>query len=180
MERGNWYYRKLLKNFWEKVDIKGEDECWEWKATISKTTGYGHAYNGNESIPAYRMSWIITYGEIPKLINGRKTVIRHLCGNKICVNPIHLSIGNYGDIARDAHREGKKVKLSLEDIKKIRFLRTEGKTYYEIRYIFKRLGRDINKDTIRKAYLGKTGIYKELNMLLSFEESDRLKNKQSK
>ena len=29
-----------MERFWEKVDVKSEDDCWEWKASKNKK-GYG-------------------------------------------------------------------------------------------------------------------------------------------
>ena len=79
---------KVIKRFWDKVDIKGKDECWEWKAS-DNGTGYGKFYlkgwQNSEFIYAHRVSYILYYGKIPKNYE-----IDHLCRNRICVNPQHL------------------------------------------------------------------------------------------
>ena len=95
--------QKVLDRFWEKVNIKGSDECWEWIA--SKATGYGlFSYRGR-LVTAHRFIWELSNGLIPK--GGW---ICHTCDNKLCVNPNHLYLGDRASNARDAITRGQQAR----------------------------------------------------------------------
>ena len=67
--------------FWRKVDRRGPDECWPWKAAIG-THGYG-VHSKREL--AHRVSYELAHGAIPDGLH-----IDHTCRNRACVNPAHL------------------------------------------------------------------------------------------
>ena len=74
------------QRFWEKVDIKSPDECWEWKERKNEA-GYGINSvwrDGAVQIYAHRIAHFLTKGLKSDL------VVDHLCCNKGCVNPAHL------------------------------------------------------------------------------------------
>ena len=97
---------KLLKRFWEKVNEKGPDDCWEWTAG-KNTRGYGQ-FKILPSKPAlaHRVSYELHKGEIPKGLH-----VLHSCNNASCVNPNHLRVGtakeNYEDQLKDLRQSGK-------------------------------------------------------------------------
>lgn len=97
------------KRFWSKVDIKGKWECWEWLG--GKNTGrngkpgYGRFFDGERNVCAHIIAYKLIYGNFPKRFeNGRMVIVRHLCGNCSCVNPLHLSIGTMSDNAEDIYK----------------------------------------------------------------------------
>lgn len=117
--------KTLEERFWEKVDKKGSDECWEWVACL--VAGYG-LFGGDQKVEmAHRVSWKLHYGLIP---NG--LCVLHRCDNPPCVNPVHLFLGTHADNMRDRDQKGRgKVpdqkgeansgaKLTAEDVREIR------------------------------------------------------------
>lgn len=64
--------------------IGNPNECWNWCGYIAKN-GYGYATFNGVNTTAYRASYMLFVGEIPK---GYE--IDHLCKNPKCVNPRHL------------------------------------------------------------------------------------------
>ena len=131
--------RSLEERFWEKVEVRGEDECWLWKASFQK--GYGQIGVKGQSFPekAHRVSWIIHFGGIPKSMS-----VLHDCDTPACVNPKHLSLGTQADNLKDMTWKGrrrhggafgernKSSKLSEERVRKIRHLVSQGEKHYRI------------------------------------------------
>jgi len=86
-----------MNRFFSNVDVKGPDDCWNWKGGIN-SAGYGQCYyfGRYNAAGAHRVSWIITNGEVP---SGK--LILHKCDNKLCCNPNHLYCGTYKDNQND-------------------------------------------------------------------------------
>lgn len=95
--------RSLEERFWEKVDKRGPDECWLWKAGRDRN-GYGHIGVGKgRSTRAHRVSWELANGsEIPVGL-----LACHTCDNPPCVNPAHIFIGTMADNLQDASAKGR-------------------------------------------------------------------------
>lgn len=87
----------VLTRFWDKVERKGADECWEWTAYVDEVEGgYGQFWDGTRLVKAHRFAYESTNGKIPA---GQ--VADHTCHNdsectdvpcahRRCVNPNHL------------------------------------------------------------------------------------------
>lgn len=70
--------------FWEKVDRRGDGECWRWLASLNDG-GYGQISINGRPHRAHRVAYELVRGPIPDGL-----VIDHECRNRWCVNPWHL------------------------------------------------------------------------------------------
>lgn len=91
--------KTIEQRFWEKVDIKNENDCWNWMGCLNK--GYGAFTSIRKTVLAYKQAYIFKNGPIPE-----RTYILHKCNNKKCCNPSHLYIGNQRDNLNDSFNAG--------------------------------------------------------------------------
>lgn len=76
--------RKLTPQLWKRVK-KTKDGCWEWSGATT-SAGYGELMIDGKMYYAHRLSYSEVIGEIPE---GKQ--IHHICENRKCVNPKHLT-----------------------------------------------------------------------------------------
>ena len=115
--------------FWAKVEVLGDDQCWNWKNQKNKK-GYGlfNFSRGNETTLAHRIAFKIANGYLP---NDR--FVCHSCDNPSCCNPSHLWLGTPKDNTVDMMEKGRwkpadpirgenasGAKLSNKDVQEIR------------------------------------------------------------
>lgn len=150
---------------WSKVDIKGSDDCWDWKAATN-IKGYGRFYTDSKLVSAHRYAWSLINGPIPE---GK--LILHKCDNPPCCNPAHLYCGTPKDNMRDKgtrHPVPSEVlgsgstKLHEGEIWLIRKLWREGKNFLSYSFIAKMF--KVNPSTISHivnstSWLCKEGTY---------------------
>lgn len=97
--------------FWEKVNRDGPipvhlpylDKCWIWEGNRTGNN-YGQVKwtpRDRNRMLSHRASWLIHYGEIPKLN------VLHKCDNTLCVNPHHLWLGTQKDNIQDCKQKGR-------------------------------------------------------------------------
>ena len=127
--------KTFSERFWEKVDIRGEDECWEWQGSRHYVWKYGHFKVGKSSVAAHRVSW--------ELHNNAKIekglVVCHKCDNPPCCNPNHLFVGTVADNNLDKKKKGRtpdghgennnRSVLKSSDVLEMRKLHTNGEKY---------------------------------------------------
>jgi hypothetical protein len=89
------------QRFWNKVDKRGEDDCWEWIGSKDRD-GYGHIKIKNKMWVSSRFSYELHTGKIPSGM-----LICHSCDNPSCVNPKHLWLGTDKDNAIDRNKKGR-------------------------------------------------------------------------
>ena len=152
------FWKKIETEFWEKVDIRGESDCWEWRgvkfsAGKKATAVRGYFSHFGRTWRAHRLAFTLTKKPIP----SRKFVC-HKCGNSLCVNPKHLYAGTVKDNARDRINQGRQYK-KIPDVvvREIRSLARKGKPRKELAEQFSisryYLGEIIRKKARR--YLGR-------------------------
>ena len=141
------------ERFWSKVNVCGDDECWEWTAGKYRR-GYGScsAVFGNRY--AHRVAWTLTNGEIPVGL-----CVLHHCDNPPCCNPAHLFIGTQSDNMKDKAGKGRATRgescrhsrLTEIDIKLIRMWLKRGYTQRSIADVF-----EISRQSIGDINTGRT------------------------
>lgn len=133
--------------------------CWEW--TGSKRCGYGRMIIGSRkngtrrSVSAHRVSYELTYGEIP---DGME--VCHKCDNPCCVNPNHLFLGTRQDNIDDRERKGRnkppigekngRAKLTKTDVLEIIERRAQGVSFQKLANEY-----GVCKKTVQDAVNGK-------------------------
>lgn len=113
--------------FWEKVDMRGPDECWEWTEYRDKD-GYGRFHDcNNRPFRAHRIAFVIANGDTDLWVC-------HRCDNPPCCNPAHLYAGTVKDDACDCVDRGRtacgekngQAELTESDVHEIRKLYANG------------------------------------------------------
>lgn len=89
-----------IQRFWSKVDTRGPEECWFWKA--SRKGEYGQFHYNRRSCLAHRMAFLFTHGLLPEDKN-----ICHTCDHPLCCNPGHLFQGTQLENKQDCIAKGR-------------------------------------------------------------------------
>lgn len=100
------------EDFWAKIDVGSEDECWDWLWACFEN-GYGKFKQNYQSTKAHRKALTLAKGEAP----SDRPLALHICNNRKCCNPKHLFWGTHQDnmnMRKDrnipAHNKGLKLK----------------------------------------------------------------------
>lgn len=106
-----------LIRFWDKVDILGPEDCWNWKASTRGWDGrkkYGqfarsrtHRKKGEPYIfYSHRLAWMVARGFPINYLSDEQAVM-HDCDNPLCCNPAHLTLGTQLQNIRDMVQKGR-------------------------------------------------------------------------
>lgn len=143
------YTEKDIARFWSKVDIKSEDECWNWLSYKDKDNYGGFTIRFNEKYYTYkchRISYTLNKGNI---LEGM--CVCHACDNPSCVNPKHLFMGTIQENVTDMVNKNRQAKLKGE---KQNGAKLTEKQVLEIRnsnFTYKELA---NKYGVSRGYIG--------------------------
>lgn len=96
-----------MKRFWDKVEKT--ETCWNWIGA-DRGNGYGCVKFKGKVWDAHRMSWFLTFGEIPK-----EMYVCHHCDNRKCVRPDHLFLGSPRMNVIDALNKGRIVSVYKQE-----------------------------------------------------------------
>jgi hypothetical protein len=111
-----------IQAFWNRIDRRGADECWNWTGYISEN-GYGATSLGPKRMNAHRKAWILTHGPIPDGPGYHGTVVCHRCDNPACCNPGHLFLGTQQDNLNDMRAKGRRYTTRPEDAAGVKLTR---------------------------------------------------------
>ena len=95
---------------------------------------------------AHRVSWKLF--RTPKKIND--LFIRQSCGNRLCVNPDHLTLEKH-QLRGDEHPSSK---LTEEDVREIRAIKRRNDKRKTLQHYAEQYG--VSRETIRKVFLKRT------------------------
>lgn len=122
----NPFYASLKDSFESKFIKGAENECWLWKASITKW-GYGQLNWKRKVYRAHRLSYEFYKGEIAEGL-----FVCHRCDNRLCINPNHLFLGTADDNAKDMVSKNRSAKGEHHSHAKLK-----GKDVIDIRKMLK-------------------------------------------
>jgi hypothetical protein len=128
------YSQEIQDRFWSKVNKT--DNCWEWTGGLNQN-GYGEFNPYCKNIKAHRFSFQNHHNRLIQ----EGLCIMHICDNRKCVNPNHLSEGTHQDNMIDMCNKGRGnkpkgekhhlSKLTEKQVKEIREKYSQGGTTYK-------------------------------------------------
>jgi hypothetical protein len=107
------YSQKNQDNFWKKVNKTGKC-CWEWTACLNKE-GYGAFWANGKDVSAHRFSFQLHHNRLIQ----EGLCIMHICDNRKCVNPNHLSEGTLHENNTDRMNKGRSAVGEKQGLSKL-------------------------------------------------------------
>lgn len=116
----------LADSFWRKVDIRSQEECWNWLGAKA-SFGYGEVVVEGVRKRAHRVAYELSSGETLNPFPADNVL--HHCDNPLCCNPSHLFKGTSHDNHVDSRNKnrGFPQKLNWILVREIRKRASESK-----------------------------------------------------
>lgn len=83
-------------DIWKRIGKGGDEECWPYLGSTFSGR-YGRFFLNGKAVCAHRIVYEIKNGDIPPGL-----FVMHKCNNKICCNPLHLTVGTNSENQRHA------------------------------------------------------------------------------
>jgi len=93
------------ERFWNNVDKKENNECWEWKLSC-RADGYGQVNIKGKKYRAHRLAFELFHKR--PITEGM--IILHSCDTPKCCNPIHLSEGTHQENMDDMNLKNRRAR----------------------------------------------------------------------
>lgn len=112
--------------------VENHEGCWLWQRSCF-SSGYGQFAWGKKNWKTHRLVYHIFLGH-----EDDSVVVRHLCGNRRCCNPLHLASGTYEENSQDMIAHGRSYfhNIDQDGSNNIAANFTEDQVY-EIRNLYK-------------------------------------------
>lgn len=122
-------YCSLPCALWNRVKIRGHDECWLWIGS-TMGDGYGQFNFRKARYISHRVAHSLADGDISE----ETPYILHSCDNPQCCNPRHLTAGTHTENMEDKMAKGRqargvshaRAKMSETDVHEIRWQHSHG------------------------------------------------------
>lgn len=150
------YAKTFEESFWERIDRRGEDECWEWQGGRVRF-GYGRIKWRRRNRPTHVVAYELCVGPIPVGLYAL-----HTCDNPPCCNSRHIFLGTKGDNARDMAQKKRslrgernhKAKITRADAERIRDLYAQGNTQAALAERFHIHQAQVSRILLRRQWVG--------------------------